>query len=108
MGGATIATKDVLPFSLTVGNRAHLYGANVVGLRRRGFSADSINALRRAFRTLSRPGTTTARAIASLRAAGPLVPEVETLVRFVAESKRGVVLARRKFALALAAGEGEP
>ena len=32
MGGATIATKDVLPFSLTVGNRAHLYGANVVGL----------------------------------------------------------------------------
>jgi UDP-N-acetylglucosamine acyltransferase len=96
MGGATIATKDVLPFSLTVGNRAHLYGANVVGLRRRGFAPEAIAALRRAFRVLSRPGTTPAGAIAALRAEGPLTPEVETLVAFVRDAKRGVVMARRK------------
>jgi UDP-N-acetylglucosamine acyltransferase len=106
MGGATIATKDVLPFSLTVGNRAQLYGANVVGLRRRGFAPDAIAALRRAFRALARPGTTPARAIAELRAAGPLTPEVETLVAFVQEAKRGVVLARRKGVVA--SGEPEP
>jgi UDP-N-acetylglucosamine acyltransferase len=104
MGGATIATRDVLPFSLTVGNRAHLYGANVVGLRRRGFPAEAIAALRRAFLALSRPGTTPARAIEELRAAGPLTPEVETLVAFVLEAKRGVVLARRGGA---SADEGE-
>ena len=49
MGGATVAVRDVLPYSLTVGNRAHLYGANTVGLRRRGFSSEAIAALRRAF-----------------------------------------------------------
>jgi UDP-N-acetylglucosamine acyltransferase len=105
MGGATIATKDVLPYSLTVGNRAHLYGANVVGLRRRGFSADAVAALRRAFRALSRPGSTPTRAIEELEAAGPLTPEVLTLVRFVREAKRGVVLARRRGS---AASEVEP
>jgi UDP-N-acetylglucosamine acyltransferase len=95
MGGATVATKDVLPYSLTVGNRAHLFGANVVGLRRRGFPAEAIDALRRAFRVLSRPGTTLSRAIEDLRAEGPLRPEIETLVAFAREAKRGVVLARR-------------
>jgi UDP-N-acetylglucosamine acyltransferase len=105
MGGVTIATKDVLPFSLTVGNRACLYGANVVGLRRRGFSPDAIAALRRAFRALSRPGTTPALAIEDLRASGPLTPEVETLVAFIGQAKRGVVLARRG---AAAADEDEP
>ena len=103
MGGATVATKDVLPYSLTVGNRAYLYGANVVGLRRRGFSAEAIAALRRAFRGLSRPGATPARAIEELRAEGPLTAEVETLVAFVQDAKRGVVLARRGGA----AGDGE-
>jgi UDP-N-acetylglucosamine acyltransferase len=96
MGGATVATKDVLPYSLTVGNRAHLFGANVVGLRRRGFSPEAVAALRRAFRALSRPGTTPSRAIEELRAEGPLTPEVATLVEFVARAKRGVVLARRR------------
>jgi UDP-N-acetylglucosamine acyltransferase len=106
MGGATVATRDVLPFSLTVGNRAYLYGANVVGLRRRGFPAEAIAALRRAFAVLSRPGTTPARAIEALRAEGPLTPEVETLVAFVREAKRGVVLTRRRGADA--SGEDEP
>ena len=39
VGGYTVATKDVLPFSKTVGNRACIYGVNGVGLQRRGFSA---------------------------------------------------------------------
>jgi UDP-N-acetylglucosamine acyltransferase len=106
MGGATIATRDVLPYSLTVGNRAHLYGANVVGLRRRGFTAEAISALRRAFRALSRPGIAPSRAVEALRAEGPLTPEVETLVAFLQDAKRGVVLARRRGATA-APGEGE-
>jgi UDP-N-acetylglucosamine acyltransferase len=95
MGGATVATRDVLPFSLTVGNRAYLYGANVVGLRRRGFSSEAIAALRRAFRILSRPGAAPSRVLAELRAEGPLAPEVETVVAFIQAAKRGVVLARR-------------
>ena len=63
MGGATIATRDVAPYSLTVGNRAHFFGLNVVGLRRRGFSAEAIAALRRAYRVLARPASPLAEAL---------------------------------------------
>jgi UDP-N-acetylglucosamine acyltransferase len=94
MGGATIATRDVLPFSLTVGNRAHLYGANVVGLRRRGFSAEALAALRRAFRLL-RAGLGTSESLARLEAQEQ-TPEVRQLVDFIRSSTRGVVRSRRR------------
>ena len=99
MGGATVATKDVLPFSLTVGNRAHLYGANVVGLRRRGFTAGGDRRAAAApSARCSRPGTTpVARPSSSCAAAGPLTPEVRDARRLRARRpKRGVVLARRR------------
>ena len=56
MGGSTVATKDVLPYSKTVGNRAHFFGPNMVGLRRRGFSPEAVAAIRRAYRVLMQGG----------------------------------------------------
>ena len=70
VGGATVATKDVLPFSLTVGNRACFFGPNLVGLRRRGFSPERIAALKQAFRQLQASGLTLAEALAPRRDAG--------------------------------------
>jgi len=95
MGGATIATKDVAPFSLTVGNRAHFFGVNGIGLRRRGFSPEAIVALRQAYRVLVQRGLPLAEALARLEAEGPRTAEVRTVVEFVRASKRGVVLERR-------------
>ena len=95
MGGATIATKDVAPYSLTVGNRARFFGVNSIGLRRRGLSPEAISALKQAYRVLSQRGTRLAEALARLEASGPLTDEVRTVVEFVRSSKRGVVLARR-------------
>jgi UDP-N-acetylglucosamine acyltransferase len=94
MGGATIATKDVLPYSLTVGNRANLFGPNVVGLRRRGFAPEAIAALRRAFRTLQSRQLNTARALERLEAEAPTA-EIRVLIDFVRSARRGVVLTRR-------------
>jgi UDP-N-acetylglucosamine acyltransferase len=99
MGGATVATRDVLPFSMTVGDRARLYGLNLVGLRRRGLSAEAIAALRRAYRVLM--GANTTEALRRLEADGPHTPEVDMLVAFIRSAKRGVVLRPRR------AGEGE-
>jgi UDP-N-acetylglucosamine acyltransferase len=90
MGGATVATQDVLPYSMTVGDRARLYGVNLVGLRRRGFSKDAIAALREAFRLLMRKGAT--EAIGHLESRGPHTPEVATLISFIRSAKRGVIL----------------
>ena len=104
MGGATITTKDVAPFSLTVGNRAHFFGVNRVGLRRRGFSPEAISALREAYRVLARRGVSLAEALDRLEAAGPHTEEVRAVVEFVRASKRGVVLQRRGGATA---GEAE-
>jgi UDP-N-acetylglucosamine acyltransferase len=96
MGGATVATRDVAPFSLTVGNRAHFYGVNAVGLRRRGFPAEAITALRRAYRLLSREGLSSIEALRRLEAGGPPGPEVQTVIDFVRSSRRGVILQRRR------------
>jgi UDP-N-acetylglucosamine acyltransferase len=96
MGGATIATKDVAPFSLTVGNRARFFGLNLVGLRRRGFSPEAIAALRQAYRVLAEGGRPLAEALSRLEAEGPHTDEVHAVVAFVRASRRGVVLERRR------------
>ncbi len=96
MGGATIATRDVAPYSLTVGNRAHFFGLNLVGLRRRGFSAEKLAALRQAYRLLGQGGLPLAEALRRLEEDGPLTDEVRAVVAFVRSSRRGVILQRRR------------
>jgi UDP-N-acetylglucosamine acyltransferase len=67
VGGLAGVEGDVIPFGLAGGNRAHLFGINVVGLRRRGFDADRVSALRGAYRRLfgpARPDALSARVAA--------------------------------------------
>ncbi len=106
LGGATIATRDVLPYSKTVGNRARFYGANGVGLARRGFPPEAISAIRRAFRLLSAGATHLSTAVEELERAGPHTPEVARILAFVRASVRGVILTRRRRARVAAEGSG--
>ena len=93
IGGYTVVTRDALPYAKTVGNRARIYGLNTIGLARRGFSAELIGKLRRAYRHLLQHNTSRALEIIerdpSLRA-----PEVAYLVHFITSAKRGVILRR--------------
>jgi UDP-N-acetylglucosamine acyltransferase len=93
VGGYTVATKDVLPYSKTVGNRACLYGVNTLGLQRRGFSADTIAAIRQAFRVLMQSRLNATAAVDRL-AAEAMTPEARLLVDFIREARRGVILKR--------------
>ena len=93
LGGYTVATKDVLPYSKTVGNRARIYGVNTLGLQRRGFSPETIAAIRQAYRVLLQSRLNTTEALARLEAE-PMVPEVQGIVDFIRSAKRGVVLKR--------------
>ena len=52
IGGLAAVTKDVIPFGSVWGNHAHLEGLNLVGLKRRGFPRETVNALRAAYRLL--------------------------------------------------------
>ncbi len=92
IGGYSVITQDVLPFSNTVTPReARVYGANRVGLERRHYASDSIEALQTAFRLLSRSNLNTTQAVERIQAEVPLTPEVEHLLEFIASSERGFV-----------------
>jgi UDP-N-acetylglucosamine acyltransferase len=84
--------KDAPPFSLVHGNQARWVGLNTVGLKRRGFSAELMSVLKRAFHILYRSSLRTEPALARMRDELGHVPEVERLVRFLEGSeKRGFV-----------------
>jgi UDP-N-acetylglucosamine acyltransferase len=89
-GGGTILFQDLPPYVLAQGNPAKPYGVNTEGLRRRGFSAEAIEAIRRAYKTLYR-NLTFAEARAALAEEAKSSPELATLVEFLAAAKRGVL-----------------
>lgn len=92
IGGYSVVTQDVLPYSTTVSDRElKVFGANKTGLERRGFSPETIDALRKALRLLTHAGLNTTQAVERIRAEVTALPEVEELLEFIASSKRGVV-----------------
>jgi UDP-N-acetylglucosamine acyltransferase len=93
IGGGTVVTMDVLPFSLTVGNRARLYGINKIGLERRGFPRDRIAAIRKAFTVLQKSKLNVTQAVTRLEHE-PVNDDVTMILNFIRSSKRGVVIKR--------------
>jgi UDP-N-acetylglucosamine acyltransferase len=92
IGGYSVVTQDVLPFSTTSGKRdIKVYGENKVGLERRGFPAESIEALHKAFRLLSRSKLNTTQALEKIQSEVGPSPEVDELLQFIAASSRGFI-----------------
>ena len=91
IGGYSVVVKDALPFALTVGNHAKCYGLNKVGVRRRGYSRETVEALHHAYHLLLAAKLNTTQAIERIRNEIKGVPEVDEVVEFVESSKRGVV-----------------
>jgi UDP-N-acetylglucosamine acyltransferase len=89
VGAFTVIRQDVLPFCKTDGRDAKTYGLNSIGLKRRGFTPERLDALEKAYRLLVRSKQNTTQALASIAAEIPPQADVEELVRFVRESERG-------------------
>jgi UDP-N-acetylglucosamine acyltransferase len=89
-GAGAMVSQDVPPYCTASGDRARLYGLNLIGLRRRGFTDETVRALKRAYRALFLANDPLEVALERTRAAGAEVPEVAQLVAFVAASERGV------------------
>ena len=91
MGGMTAAPKDVLPFLKTSGaDNAKTYGVNAIGLRRKGFSEERIEALGRVYRILVSPKLNTTQAIERIESEFPGNEDASYLVEFIRGSRRGV------------------
>jgi UDP-N-acetylglucosamine acyltransferase len=96
VGGYSVVTKDALPFARTVGSRpARIYGANTIGLLRRGFTQDVVTKIKRSFRYLLQSKLNTTRALQQIEQDQSLAcPEVQYLIDFIRSSQRGVILRR--------------
>ena len=91
VGGYSVITKDVLPYSKTVSERnTRAYGANTIGLERKGFTPEQITNINQAFRLLLRSKLNTAQAVEAIRREG-VPPEVKILLDFIESSERGVI-----------------
>ncbi len=92
VGPHAVVTQDVLPYSLCVSEREmKVFGANRVGLERRGFTTEAIERLQTSFRLLTRAKLNTSQAIERIREEVPASAEIDELLQFIADSKRGVV-----------------
>lgn len=91
IGGKSGLRMDMPPYMLAFGAPAKLYGPNLVGLKRKGFSTEAIQSLKKCYRLLFRSGLTMDEAIVKAREEVDPLPEVENLLQFVANrSKRGI------------------
>ena len=92
IGGYSVITRDVLPFSNTVTAReAKVFGANSTGLKRRGFSNESVDALHKAFRMLTHNTLNTTQALERITAEIEPSAEVAELVEFIRTAERGFI-----------------
>jgi len=91
ISGMTGITLDVPPYMLASGSRARLFGLNTVGLKRFHFSEASVKALKKAYRIIFRSGLTLEKAVKQVKEdAISQLPEVQHLLQFIQQSKRGI------------------
>ncbi|WP_147821291.1 acyl-ACP--UDP-N-acetylglucosamine O-acyltransferase [Salidesulfovibrio onnuriiensis] len=96
LGGASGYKQDVPPYMLAHGVRGALYGPNLIGLRRNGFSSEACKALKKAYKIIFRSGLTKKDSLAQVETEFGSFPEVMNLVSFIRESKNGVTPAANK------------
>ena len=87
----TVVLQDVPPYVMAAGNSATPYGINAEGLKRRGFSAEALLALKRAYRTMYKSGLMLEEARTKLEEDAKTHPEIQPILDFLAVSKRGII-----------------
>lgn len=91
IGGYSVLTRDVLPFVKTVGAKPACFGINRIGLERKGFSAEELTDLEKAYRILVRSKLNTRQALEKLEQEVGESPHVRYLIEFVEGAERGVI-----------------
>ena len=91
VGGYSVVVKDAMPFAIIQGNHAKCYGMNKLGMKRRGYSKDTIAKLNHAFHLLLSARLNTSQAVERIKSEIADCKEVDLLTAFIESSKRGVV-----------------
>ena len=91
VGGGTRTGQDVPPFTMAAREPVAYCGLNIVGLRRRGFSAEVIDHIHNAYRLLYQRGKLREECLQEIRETLPQIPEINYILDFVTQSKRGII-----------------
>lgn len=91
VGGGFRVQKDVCPYALVGGYPLKTMGLNRIGLKRRGFSEQTMQILEKTFRILFRSNLNTSQALERIKAEVELIPEVQNMLDFIAKSGRGII-----------------
>ncbi len=91
VGGYSVVVKDALPFAISQGNHAKCYGLNRLGMKRRGYSKETIEKLHHAYHLLLSSKLNTSQAVERMKAEISDCAEVDYLIEFIESSKRGLV-----------------
>ncbi|MGI8668950.1 MAG: acyl-ACP--UDP-N-acetylglucosamine O-acyltransferase [Aridibacter sp.] len=91
IGGYSVVVKDAMPYAVIQGNHAKCFGLNRVGMKRRGYSKDTIKNLNHAFHLFLSAKLNTSQAVEKIKQEIKSCEEVDLLVEFIESSKRGVV-----------------
>ncbi len=91
VGGGFRVTQDIPPYILAAGVPVNFKGLNIIGLKRRGFSKEVIDSLQKCYRILYRSKLNTTQAVEKIREEVDLIPEVESVLNFIAKSERGII-----------------
>lgn len=83
VGGMTGVENDIIPYGMVIGNRAHLSGLNLIGIKRRGFDRETIHAMRNAYRLLFADEGTMAERISDVAEMFKDVPPVMEIIEFI-------------------------
>ncbi len=99
LGGGSMVSLDVPPYCTVVGDRAHLHGLNLVGLRRRGWTNEQIALLKKSYRTIFSEGAPLKEALATVRSTAGHSTAIKHFADFIETSTRGICRPR---------GNGDP
>lgn len=91
IGGGYRCTQDVPPYILVTGEPLKYSGLNVVGLRRRGFSNDTINQLKEVYRLIYRSEFNISQALEQIQSGFEPTEEIREVIDFIQHSERGIV-----------------
>lgn len=88
-GGAMVA-QDIPPYTIAQGDRAKTVGLNLVGLKRRGFSAEAVRGIKQAYKLVFRSGLRIEEALEQIASEVEASPELTVFVEFIKNSQRGI------------------
>jgi UDP-N-acetylglucosamine acyltransferase len=91
VGGLYRCNQDIPPYILASGEPMKYSGLNVVGLRRRGFSNETINQLKEVYRLIYRAGFNISQALEQIRSGFEITEEIDKVISFIQHSERGIV-----------------